>query len=226
MTGAPTSGHTARYSPANVESAPDGRLFSRVVARNSPPVIAALAPWLASASGTALEIGSGTGQHAANFALAIPRLAWQASDPDAGHRASAAAWAAHLGLSLPAPLDLDAAADWAAAPEVTALGPLAAVIAMNVIHIAPVAVLHGILAGAGKALAPGGLLILYGPMTEPGVQTGPGNAAFDANLRAENADWGLRDTAEIREKAAPHGLDFAALIAMPANNRLLILRRA
>lgn len=172
-----------------------------------------------------LEIGAGTGQHAGAFELAFPGLDWWPSDPDPDHRASIAAWRRHLRLFERAALDLDAAGDWAGMREIAALGALTGVISLNVIHIAPPSVTLGIVAGAGRALAPGGLLIFYGPFRVNGAHIGESNAAFDAGLRAENPDWGLRDTADIARMAGAAGLDFALLQAMPANNRLLILRR-
>jgi SAM-dependent methyltransferase len=184
-----------------------------------------LAPWFAGRAGPVLEIGSGTGQHAAAFRLGFPGLDWIASDPDAGHRASVAAWAAEAGLPERPVLDIDAATDWAGAPEVAALGPLAAIVSMNVIHIAPIAVTEGIVRGAGRALAPQGLLVFYGPFRENGVHTGEGNRRFDEGLRAENPEWGVRDVADIADMAKAAGLSPAALIAMPANNRLLMFRR-
>jgi SAM-dependent methyltransferase len=221
----PTSTHIARYHAGNADTAADGRLFSHVFDRNAPPIIAALTPWLASRSGPVLEVGSGTGQHAGACQLAFPGLTWQPSDPDPQHRASVAAWAAHLRLPDRAALALDASQDWAGDAQVQALGPLTAVVSMNVIHIAPYAVARGIVAGAGQTLAPGGLLIFYGPFKVAGRHVGPGNAAFDTTLRTDNPDWGLRDTADIQALAETAGLGFAALQAMPANNRLLIFRK-
>ncbi|WP_108482161.1 DUF938 domain-containing protein [Oceaniglobus ichthyenteri] len=217
--------HTARYFSGNADSTADGRLFAPVFGRNFPAVLAALAPWLSGRSGAVLEIGCGTGQHAASFALAFPNLSWWPSDPDAGHRASARAWAAELGAPARAPLALDAATDWATDTAVTTLGPLSAVVSMNVIHIAPYAVTSGIINGAAQCLQADGLLIFYGPFIETGQPTTAGNASFDAGLRAENPAWGLRDVTDIRREAAALGLGFAALIAMPANNRLLIFRK-
>ena len=114
-------------------------------------------------------------------------------------------------------LDIDAATDWARAPEVAAVGPLTAVVAMNVIHIAPIAVAEGIVRGAGQALAPQGLLVFYGPFRENGVHSGEGNRRFDEGLRAENPAWGVRDLAEVADMAKAAGLSPAAMIAMPAN---------
>ena len=226
MAAAPTSPHTARYRGRVSDDPADARLHSPVFLRNSPPLLVALAPWFAGRTGPVVEIGSGTGQHAAAFRLGFPGLDWIASDPDADHRASAVAWAAAAGLAARPVLDIDAATDWAGAREVAALGPLAGVVSMNVIHIAPFAVAEGIVRGAGRALSPGGLLVFYGPFVENGLHTGEGNRLFDAGLRAENPDWGLRDTGAIRELAEAAGLAFAALVGMPANNRLLIFRKA
>ena len=219
----PTTGHRARY---RAERSGDVRLYSEVFPTVGPPLIAALAPWFGQAHGTVLEIGAGTGQHAAAFARAFPALAWHASDPDPLHRASITAWAKALRVPARTPLDLDASADWAEMPEVAALGQLSAVISCNVIHIAPIAVAEGIVAGAGKALAPGGLLIFAGPFAVHGHQIGPGNAAFDARLRADDPAWGVRDVAEIEALGEAAGLEFASLQALPAHNRLLILRMA
>jgi len=215
----------AAYHAGNAPMTPDGRLFSHVFDRNGPPIIAALTPWLAQRSGAVLEIGSGTGQHAGACALAFPGLFWQPSDREVEHRKSVAAWAAHLRLESPAPLDLDASTDWAARDDVRALGPLNAVVSMNVIHIAPFAVTRGLVAGAGKALAPGGLLIFYGPFKINGAHVGRGNAAFDAGLRGENPEWGIRESADVQALGAEVGLGFAGMQAMPANNRLLVLRK-
>jgi delta-aminolevulinic acid dehydratase/porphobilinogen synthase len=65
----------------------------------------------------------------------------------------------------------------------------------------------------------------YGPFRENGVHTGEGNRRFDEGLRAENPEWGVRDVADIADMAKAAGLSPAALIAMPANNRLLMFRR-
>lgn len=221
----PSSPHSRVYRTGPAEGPADGRLISPVFLRNSPPLIATLARLLGDRSGPVLEIGAGTGQHAAAFALAFPELIWRASDPDPLHRASITAWARELRAPEHPPLDLDAVGDWADRPEVTSLGPLTAVVSINVIHIAPIAVAQGILRGAGGALAPGGLVVFYGPFREDGAHTGPGNATFDARLRAEDPAWGVRDTGEITRFAATEGLVPHTLIPMPADNRLLVFAR-
>jgi hypothetical protein len=93
------------------------------------------------------------------------------------------------------------------------------------IHIAPWSAAQGLMAGAARILSAGGVLFLYGPFQENGVQTAPSNTAFDADLRARNSQWGLRDLTQVRDLAREHGLDFAERVAMPANNLSVVFRR-
>lgn len=225
MAGTPGSPHTSRYRPGVHGDSPDGRLRSPVFDRNCPPIIAELARWLTGRTGPVLEIGAGTGQHATAFSLAFPDLDWWPSDPDPDHRRSIAAWAAELRAPGLGPLDVDAASDWARQPDVKALGPLNAVVSLNVIHIAPIDVARGIVRGASTCLGRDGLLMFYGPFRIGGTHTGPGNLAFDAGLRAEDPEWGVRDVDDISAMAEKAGLRRAALVPMPSDNRFLIFRK-
>ena len=171
-----------------------------------------------------LEIGSGTGQHAAALQLAFPALDWQASDPSAEHRASTAAWFQHVRLPARAALDIDAATDWADLDAVQNLGPLQAVVSMNVLHIAPFAVTQSIIAQARTALSDDGMLLFYGPFAINGDMISDGNRAFDAQLRANDPNAGIRDTDDIAQIATQHHMRLDEIRPMPANNQLLILR--
>ncbi|MHA1530151.1 MAG: DUF938 domain-containing protein [Alphaproteobacteria bacterium] len=204
----------------------DGRLRSPSFERNFAPISDALRPYLEGRDGTVLEIGSGTGQHIAHWAGEFPGFTWVPSDIDERHHASITAWGAVRGCAnLAQPLFLDAAADWAGDPAVRTLGALSAVLSCNVLHIAPWAVARGIVAGAARSLAPGGSLILYGPFSEGGRHSGEGNASFDASLRAENPDWGVRDLDEVASLAAAAGLDPARITRMPSNNLVVAFSR-
>ena len=158
--------------------------FSPAVARNRDPILAVLRRVLP-AQGTVLEIASGSGEHAAYFAAALPHLFWQPADidPDAlasisAHRAAAEA------PNLLHPIELDAAApDW----PVTRAD---AIVSINMIHIAPWAAAAGLMAGAARLLAAGGVLYLYGPFMEDGRHTAQSNASFDASLRARDPEMG------------------------------------
>ena len=60
----------------------DPRQYRPHVARNREPILDVLKRVLPE-QGLVLEIASGSGEHAAYFAEALPSLIWQPSDPDA-----------------------------------------------------------------------------------------------------------------------------------------------
>jgi SAM-dependent methyltransferase len=219
--------HIARYTSENTVAEGDGRLRSPSFERNFIPIRDALLPYLAGREGTVLEIGSGTGQHIAHWAGEFPGLHWVPSDIHPTHHTSITAWGTALECkNLSEPLFIDAATDWTGQTPVQALGELTAVISCNVIHIAPSAVATGIVHGAARVLKPGGALILYGPFREDGRHTGEGNAGFDASLRAENADWGVRDLGEVAALAGAAGLGPALVTRMPSNNLVVAFAKA
>lgn len=193
--------------------------WSEACERNRGPILEVLRGAFAGAT-RVLEIGSGTGQHAAYFAAALPHLAWQPSDL-AANLPGIAAWrdeAALPNLGAPLALDVDAA-DW----------PVAAVdglFSANTLHIMAWASVASFFRGAGRVLAPGGVLAVYGPFSYDGRHTAESNARFDAFLRARDPLSGVRDFAAVCELAAGQGLEFAEAHALPANNRVLVWRRA
>jgi hypothetical protein len=126
-----------------------------------------------------------------------------------------------------APVELDAAqTDWPlGTPGFPPDRGISAIVCINVLHIAPWAVAEGLMAAAGRYLAPDGRLILYGPYAVGGAHTAPSNAAFDASLRAQDPQWGVRDTDAIAALAVAHALTIAETVAMPANNLSLVISR-
>jgi SAM-dependent methyltransferase len=194
-------------------------LVAPAVARNRDAILAVLKRVLPE-TGLLLEIASGSGEHAVYFAGALPRLTWQPSDPDAAARASIAAHARAAGLPNLLPvIEIDASAPpW----------PMAradALLAINMIHIAPWAATLGLMQGAGAILTPGAPLALYGPYLEANTPTAPTNLAFDADLKRRDPAWGLRDRAAVVAAAEANGLHLAERVAMPANNLILVFRR-
>jgi SAM-dependent methyltransferase len=188
-------------------------------ARNREPILRVLRDRIPP-SALVLEIASGTGEHAVWFSRALPALTWQPTDQDPDALDSIAAWRDTAGLpNLLPPLRLDASADTWPVTQADV------VIAINMVHIAPWAATRGLIAGAGRILASGGLLFLYGPFRKQGVHTTPSNAAFDASLRARNSTWGVRDLDEITVLASQHGIEAPERIAMPANNLSAVFRR-
>lgn len=189
------------------------------VERNREPILSVLRDRLPPTA-TVLEVASGTGEHAVFFAAAMPDVTWQPTDRDPDALASIEAWRAQAGpTNLLPPLPLDAATPdaW---PEATP----DAVVSINMVHISPWAATEGLMAGAARVLAPGGLLFLYGPFREAGAHIG-GNAAFDTDLRARNPTWGVRDLEAVAAEAARHGLALEERVAMPASNLVLVFVR-
>ena len=188
-------------------------------ARNSEPLADVLAGELPN-EGLVLEIASGTGEHAVFMARRFPALDWQPSDcaTDALH--SVDAWAQEAGLANLRPaIALDAAAgEWP-------VEQADAILCVNMVHISPWQATVGLFEGAGRVLASGAPLILYGPFLEADVDPAPSNLAFDESLKTRDPAWGLRQVGELDGLARANRLSRAARHIMPANNLVLVYRR-
>ena len=194
----------------------DGRQCAPAPERNKGPILEVLQRVLPQA-GVVLEIASGTGQHAAHFAAALPHLVWQPSDADLRVHESIRAWTGEL-TNVRSPVALDVREPW----------PLAradAVLCINMIHISPWVATLALIEGAGRVLPQGGVLFLYGPYRRFGRHTAPSNEAFDASLRARDPQWGVRDLEAVEECAAAAGLRLNEIVEMPANNLSVVFEK-
>jgi hypothetical protein len=196
---------------------PEVKRHAPATVRNRDAIGEAIAKLLQE-SGRVLEIASGTVEHVVHFAKLFPALTWQPTDPDPNALASIEAWRADENAAnvLPAML-LDAASDW---PMTHAN----AVLCINMVHISPWAATVGLLRNAARVLGPSEPLCIYGPFRQRDVPLADSNAAFDASLRQQNPEWGLRSVEKINETAAENGLRLDQIVDMPANNLLLIFR--
>jgi SAM-dependent methyltransferase len=197
----------------------DGRWFTPSADRNKGPILAVLQRVLPR-TGLVLEIASGTGQHVAHFAKALPGLDWQPSDAEPAFRDSIRAWIAleKLANARP-PVDLDVCSlPWPVARA-------DALLCINMLHVAPWAATQALFRGAGEVLADGGVVFLYGPYRRFGRHTAASNEAFDAQLKASDPAWGLRDLEAVVDLAGQAGLGLADVVDMPANNLSVVLRR-
>jgi len=196
------------------------RRHSPAAERNRGPILTQLQRLLGR-SGTLLEIASGSGQHAAHCAAALPGWQWQPSEGDGPSLRSIAAWCAGLPNVRP-PLWLDVtAAEWPGAPCA-----VDAMFCANLLHIAPWAACAGLMAGSARHLRASGLLVVYGPFIVDGLPTAPSNLAFDADLRSRDPAWGLRRLDDVRALAGQAGLRLSESIEMPANNLCVIFEAA
>lgn len=190
--------------------------YSAACERNSGPILQAITPLLTS-SHSLLEIGSGTGQHAVTFARQLAHLQWQTSDR-AEYHPGIRAWLdeAVLPNVLP-PLELNIGkSPW---PQ----KQFDAVFTANTCHIMAWEEVQLMFAGVTSVLNNGGLFFIYGPFNYAGQFTSESNQQFDASLRQQAAHMGIRDIEKIIELAIQHGMQLQEGIAMPANNRLLVL---
>ncbi len=203
----------------------DARLFFPATERNREPIAATLKTWLPDGA-VVLEVASGSGEHALWFQRHLPGIHWQTSDPDPAHRRSISAWIHHPpgAPDLPDPLALDVESrPWPLPQRLEQ--HLDAVVAINLIHIAPWSCCQALIAEAADRLCAGGALILYGPFRRGGHHTSDSNAAFDQSLRARDPRWGVRDLEAVEQLASNSGLTLEQLQTMPANNLCLLFRR-
>ena len=191
--------------------------FSEACERNREPILQVLRRMFADRTAV-LEIGSGTGQHAAYFAPALPHLAWQPSDVGE-NLPSIRLWREEAQTPrLAEPIELDVEQPF---PRVSADAAFSA----NTCHIMSWPQVEKLFAGVATLLPPGGVFALYGPFNYGGKHTSPSNAEFDAWLRGRDQKSGVRDFEAIAALAGRYGLTVEEDNAMPANNRLLVFRK-
>jgi SAM-dependent methyltransferase len=193
--------------------------YSEAAVRNREPIREVLAQWF-TAPGTVLEIGAGTGQHAVYLAAHLPHLEWQPTDRD-DNLPGIALWVEEArlpNLRRPQPLDVNA--------DVWPLERTDYVYSANTAHIMSWQEVQRMFAGIGRVLRHDGVFCLYGPFNRNGEFTSESNRAFDASLRARASHMGIRDDGALIELARAHGLAALADYSLPANNRVLVWRRA
>lgn len=191
--------------------------YSAACERNREPILAVLRTHFADRRHV-LEIGSGTGQHAAFLAAHLPQLIWQSSDR-AGNLAGIRAWLDEAALpNTPAPLTLDVTRAW---PR----SEFDAFFSANTLHIMAwpeVEALFGALAAIASADAK---LAIYGPFNYGGRFTSASNMEFDHSLKAQAPHMGIRDFSDVDRLARAAGFALIEDAAMPANNRCLVWQR-
>ena len=200
-------------------SPPASGLHFPATQRNREPILAVLSRVLP-AAGVVLEVASGSGEHATYFAPRLPGIVWQPSDRDPTLLASIAAHAAASGVAnIRPPLALDIE------DETWPVARADAVVAINLIHIAPWKTGLALLRGAAAVLSANGPLYLYGPFMRGGRHTAPSNDSFDRSLRRQDPSWGVRDLDAVAKAAEFHGFMLDDAIEMPANNLSVVFRK-
>ncbi len=195
--------------------------FSPSAERNKQPILETLQTFLP-AQGTALEIASGTGQHVVWLAQHLPLWTWQPTEvhPGALYNIEVRATEADLAnVNVALPLDV------CKTPWQLEDTPFDLILCINMLHIAPWAACAALMQGAATHLAPGGVLVTYGPYFEADVVPTQSNLDFDQSLRTHDPSFGIRQLADVQAQAALAGLHLQARHALPANNLLLVWGR-
>ncbi len=186
--------------------------FSEACERNKHAILEVLREILTT-PGLVLEVGSGTGQHAAFFSRNLSHVQWQPTDL-AQNLASIRAWAADEGpKNLLEPLVLDLLSDEWPVIEAQAL------VCINTIHIVSWAAVEQLFRGAGQLLPTGGVFYAYGAYRYADRPLEPSNQEFNRWLKVRDPVSGLRDFEAVNELARENGMLLADDRAMPANNR-------
>ena len=204
----------------------DNRLFFPSTERNRESIGKVLSRIL-QPRGCILEIGSGSGEHGVIFQKFFPEITWQSSDPELIHRKSISSWIDHeeLNLKMPQPLDIDVEKiPWEIPSEL--LNSIQGIISINMIHIASWNCTKSLFNESGKLLKNGQFLMLYGPFKICNKHLSQSNELFDSSLKLKNQSWGVRDLGDVSEEASNNGFIEEELIHMPANNLLVIYRKA
>ncbi len=201
-------------------TSPDARRVSPAFARNRSPILEVLRQlWTPKTDPLrVLELASGPGQHALDFAQALPHTAWQPTDANAALLPSIDAWNADQ-PNVAAAVKLNVCTDpW---PQ----GPFDAALAINFFHMVDLRTINDALAGCAAALRPGATLAVYDCFTYDGVHVSDSNARFDAHLKAHTPGGGVHEFNDVNAAALKHGLGAPQIHRLPANNQLVVWTR-
>ncbi|BCG63192.1 MAG: hypothetical protein methR_P0886 [Methyloprofundus sp.] len=192
--------------------------FSQSCENNKHAILQVIQPIFAE-SKQVWEIGSGRGQHACYFAEHLPHLLWQATDRSE-NLAGINSWLQQAELSnLPPALVLDVLENAWPSTQIEAL------FTANTLHIMPWRAVQRLFVGLDEYLTEQAVVCIYGPFNYNGAYTSASNAQFDQWLKSIDPLQGIRNFDAVINLANSANLALINDFAMPANNRLLVLRK-
>lgn len=192
--------------------------FAEACERNRQPILDVLQQEFP-ARGKVLEIGSATGQHVVYFAPRMSGLCWQPSDCSEYLPGLAARLQLEGSDNIQTAIELDVLQTW---PD----RQFDAVFSSNTAHIMSWPAVCAMFRGVARVMKTGGVFCLYGPFNEDGAYTSESNGIFDRQLKSRNPEMGIRNRQALNELARDEGLQAAGRHAMPANNQVLVFRKA
>ncbi|MCY4312651.1 MAG: DUF938 domain-containing protein [Gammaproteobacteria bacterium] len=198
--------------------------LSEAAERNKLPILEVIRDHFPE-HGSILEIGSGTGQHAAFFARQMPGIFWQASDLACNHAWIRQALAQAGCINTGDPFELDVGIDEHWNLVNMPPGKYDGAFTANTAHIMPWNRVVDMFEGVSRVLAPLRKFLIYGPFNQNGEYTSASNASFDRYLKSQNPEQGIRDDQEVLRLAESCSMDFQESIDMPANNRILVFSK-
>ena len=186
--------------------------FAKACDRNQAPILEVLKTILPD-SGKVLEIGSGTGQHAAYFSRSLSNLSWQPSDL-AEALPSIEAWREEsFAKNLNSPIVIDLFGNN------EALSKVDAIVCINVVHIVAWEGVKRLFKIANRILNPTGVIYFYGPYRYADRTLEPSNEAFDDWWRKNNPVSGIRDYSAVESLAESNSFTLGGDRPLPSNNR-------
>ena len=196
----------------------DGRRVSPSSMRNVDAICAVLSSCVP-ATGHALEIASGSGQHVARFAAEFPGVTWQPSDIDPAKIVSIKGWIGEAtATNVAEPIVLDASLPgWAKKHRAFDV-----IVVVNLLHLIGQSEAETVIAEAAQVLTPGGRLVIYGPFMRGDSFASEGDERFHRLLAAQDADIGYKSFQSVQDLQRSNGLEVEATHEMPANNLMLV----
>jgi cyclopropane fatty-acyl-phospholipid synthase-like methyltransferase len=162
-----------------------------------------------------LEIGAGTGEHAAFFSKNLRHLTWTACDRKQNHR-DMKMWIKDEALTnLKGPYEFEIGANTNLSQKFDAF------FLANVLHIMSWKQCKSLFKILPKMMKPKSKIVFYGPFNKQGKFTSESNEQFDHVLKKRDPQSGIRHLEDIATNMAKNGFFLTEEIDMPANNKIL-----
>lgn len=199
----------------------NGKLHAPSAARNVGAIVQAISAFVPD-GGNALEIASGTGQHVVRYAEAFPNIVWQPTDIDPNRLKSIAVWT--LESSVPnvlKPEILNATSDnWS-----TDWSGKNLIILSNLLHLISEREVLNVISQSAKALASGGVSLIYGPFLRGSAFASDSDRNFHQSLKNKDHEIGYKSYQYVQVAQTENGLITLEPIPMPSANLLLVARK-